>query len=67
MWPKDGTLRDSIISAESGPGSNSNEGVFHTPQISSTGTSLTDAVWNFTQDTIYIYIYIRGGGSIIQK
>ena len=43
------TLTDTSASGPSEPESNGNEGVFYTPKISQTGTSLSDAVKCHTQ------------------
>ena len=42
--------------SQSGPGSNVNEGVLHTPQISRTGALPSDAVECYIQNTLF-----RGG------
>ena len=44
IWSLNGTLSDMTPLGQSGPGSNGNEGIFHTPQISRTGASAPDAV-----------------------
>ena len=44
VWPIDGTLRGPTKLSQSGPGSNSNEGILHIPQSSWTGASPSDAV-----------------------
>ena len=43
-WPMDGILTGTTTLDYSGPGSNGNEEVFHTPQISRTRASQPDAV-----------------------
>ena len=40
----DGTLTDTTTLSQSGPGSNGNEDILHTPQIFRTGASPSDVV-----------------------
>ena len=47
----DKTLTGTTILGQSGPGSNGNERLLHTPQISRTGASSSDNVSYHTQDT----------------
>ena len=44
IWPIDGTLVGTTTLGSSGPESNDNEGILHTPQISRNWASLPDAV-----------------------
>ena len=44
IWPIDETLTSTTTLGQSGPGSNSNEEVLNTLQISQTGISSSDAV-----------------------
>ena len=44
FWSIDGTVTGTTTSGQRGPGSNSNEGVLHTPQIFWTGVSPLDVV-----------------------
>ena len=44
IWPEDETLRNTTLRGQSGPGSNGNEGVFHTSQVSRTKAALAGAV-----------------------
>ena len=44
IWPLDGTLTSTTTVGHSEPESHGNEGVLHTPQISRTGVSSSDAV-----------------------
>ena len=44
------TLTGIIALGQCGPGSNVNEGVLHTPQISRTGVSRSDVVYCHTKD-----------------
>ena len=44
IGPIDKTLKSTTTMGQSGPGSNGNEGVIHTCQISRTGSSPSDAV-----------------------
>ena len=43
IWSPDGTLLETTTLGQSGPGSNGSKRVLHTPQISKTGASLSDA------------------------
>ena len=47
IWPIDGTVTGTTTLGQSGPGSNSNEGVFHIPQSSKMGTSPLDALLSY--------------------
>ena len=47
------TLTDTITLDESGPRSNSNEGILHTLQVSRTEASPLDAVKCYTQDNSF--------------
>ena len=58
LWPLDGTLKGTITPGQSGPGSNSNEGVLHTTKNSRAEASQPDAINYRTQDTLFF-----GGGS----
>ena len=44
IWSIDRTLTSTTIPGQSGPGSNGNEGIHHTPQITKTGSSQLDVV-----------------------
>ena len=55
----DETLTGTTTPSQSEPGSNVNEKIFHTPQISRTKLSLLDAVLCHTQDTPFFW-----GGSL---
>ena len=41
IWPKDVTVSGATTPGQNGAGSNGNEGVFHIPQSSQTGASLS--------------------------
>ena len=43
IWPINGTLKGSTMRDQSGPKSNDNEGVLHTPQNSWAGASPSDS------------------------
>ena len=45
-----GALTGTTNPDQSGPGSNWNEGVLYSPQISRIGVSSSDAVWCYTED-----------------
>ena len=48
IWPIDRTLSGATTSSQSGPGSDSNEGVLYIPQSSSiTGTTLSDCLMSY--------------------
>ena len=44
IWPIDGTLTSTTNPCEGGPGSNDNERVYHTSQISRTEDAVSDTV-----------------------
>ena len=48
IWPIDGTLSAPHTLDQSGPGSNSNEGIFHIPQISKAGVSSSDGLMSYS-------------------
>ena len=56
IWPIYETLTGTTTSGQSGPGSNGNEGVFHTTQISRTGVSPSDVVWCYTQEPLPFFV-----------
>ena len=47
IWPTDWTLTVTITSGQSGPGSNSNEGVLHIRQSSNNEVSLSDGLVSY--------------------
>ena len=51
IWPQDGTLTSTINPGQVGSRNNINNIVSHTPKISRTGTTPSDAVLCHTQDT----------------
>ena len=53
IWPLERILAGTTSLSQSWPGSNGNEGVLQTPQISRTGTSPSDAVFCHIQDTSF--------------
>ena len=55
------TLTGTIIPSQSGPGSNVNESVLHTPHISRTESSASDAVLCHTQEPP---VFFGGGFSV---
>ena len=61
IWTKSETLTDTNTLCQSGPESNGNEGVFHTPYISRTGASSLDAVYCHPQDTPNSKFHQQGG------
>ena len=48
IWPIDRTLSGATTSSQSGPGSNSNEGVIHISQSSKTGASPSNSLVSYT-------------------
>ena len=61
IWPKDRTQSDATTPGQSGPGSDSNEGVLHIPQIS----SITEALLS---DCLVSYpAHLLWGGLLIYR
>ena len=50
---------DPTTPSQSGPGSNDNEGLLHTPKIFRTGASLLDAVWFYAQESPFLFKRIQ--------
>ena len=59
IWPTDRTLSDVTIPNQSGPGSDSNEGVLHIPQSSSiTGASPSDCLMSYPWHLLVMGSYL---------
>ena len=61
IWPIDRSLTSTGSLDQTAPGSNSNEGVIHSPQISRTRSSPLDTVKNYSQE----HIIFRKGASFL--
>ena len=65
IWSIDRTLSGATIMGQNGPGSNGNEGVISTPQISSiTGTSPSDCLVSY-QGHFWVVSYSSAGMQLV--
>ena len=56
IWPIDKTLSGVTTPGESGPGSYGNEGVLHIPENSKTGTSLSDGLISYPENSLVVRV-----------